>query len=404
MTEQYKVVFSGQLQAGYDLQQVKRDFSEKFNIDLGKAEKLLSTSKDVILKGGLDKKRAEKYKRALEKIGLVVKIEGKPSEDLPSGLSLEPVEIEDGEVTQVFDSRQLSALQPNCPKCGSTKMENGICQDCGIVAEKYRAFQAKTKKDEEEETPDSDSEEVSSEDDEEEMLRPIAVPAGHGMAWLGQGWWHFRQNPFAWILALIVWVILAMATSLIPLLGGIVVNLLSPVFTAGFLIGCRAQDDGEDFTVGHLFSGFSNNPGQLILVGLIYLGAMMLLVIALTAGLFSLMGQDMMSAQNPEMMIATVTSPVFLVVVLLGLLLIIPVMMAYLFAPALVALEEMKAWEAMKLSFSACMKNILPFTLYGFLAMLLMFIGSVPVGLGLLIVLPMLIASLYASYQDIFYS
>jgi uncharacterized membrane protein len=96
-------------------------------------------------------------------------------------------------------------------------------------------------------------------------------------------------------------------------------------------------------------------------------------------------------------------SPGFLIAILLGLLVTIPLMMSYVFAPALVALDDMKALTAMKLSFMGCLKNLLPFTVYGLLAMVLLFIGSLPMGLGLLVVLPLLTAALYSSYRDIYY-
>ena len=103
------------------------------------------------------------------------------------------------------------------------------------------------------------------------------------------------------------------------------------------------------------------------------------------------------------MMASTMLSPGLLIAILLSSLLFIPVMMAYLFAPALVALNDLKAWESMKLSFRGCLKNILPFTVYGLIAILLMIIGTIPFGLGLLIVLPILTASIYAAYQDIYF-
>ncbi len=96
-------------------------------------------------------------------------------------------------------------------------------------------------------------------------------------------------------------------------------------------------------------------------------------------------------------------APGIAVAVLFGTLLMIPVMMAYIFAPALVVLNDMKAIEAMKLSFIGCMKNLLSLTVFSLLAFLLMFIGSIPFGLGLLLVMPILTASLYAAYQDIYY-
>ncbi len=409
MSEKCKVVFYGELQQGFDPEEVLHAFSEKFAVSKEKAGKLLAADKAVVLKGGLDEERARKYKAALEKIGLVVRIEGLKAETPVSGFALEPMEGIDDESTVVMDTSQLAASLARCPKCGSTNMQDGTCLNCGVVAEKYQAgrnrgeqgggaWRAKA------ENPYSAPEADLLEPVEGELNGPQGVPTGNAISWIAKGWSHFKQNPFAWMLALVVWFLLAMVVSLIPLLGGILVNLVTPVITAGFIIGCRAQDEGKDFTIGHLFAGFSNNAGQLVLVGVIYFGAMIVLTLVLMASFFGLVGMQSMEMQDPDMLMSMVASPGFMVAILLGSLLFIPVMMAYLFAPALIALNDLKAMEAMKLSFIGCWKNMLPFTVYGLLAIIMLIVGSIPVGLGLLIVLPILTASIYAAYQDIYYS
>jgi uncharacterized membrane protein len=76
--------------------------------------------------------------------------------------------------------------------------------------------------------------------------------------------------------------------------------------------------------------------------------------------------------------------------------------MAVWFAPLLVAFHGMAAVPAMKLSFHACWRNMLPFTVYGFVILVLWFLASIPLLLGLLIVLPVVLCSIYASYKDLF--
>lgn len=411
MSETNKVVFSGELQPGFDPDQVKEVFSKKFGLSPEKTEMMFSANREVVLKGGLNGEMAEKYKHLLEKMGLVVRIEGEQPKVSPSALALEPMEGDEGEQTLVLERTPAGPVPDKCPQCGSEKMENGVCLDCGVVAEKYLALQAhmvKRQADKEQsgaaDNPGySKSDEEPLEAEEGEMTGPERVSPGHGLAWIVRGWWHFKSNPFAWILAFVVWILMAVVVSLIPILGPILVNLAMPVVSAGFVIGCRAQDDGEDFSVGHVFAGFSNNAGTLVLVGVIYFGLMFLLIGLMMAASLGMMGMnaEMMEAQDPAMLMAA--APGIAVAVLFGTLLMIPVMMAYIFAPALVVLNDMKAIEAMKLSFIGCMKNLLSLTVFSLLAFLLMFIGSIPFGLGLLLVMPILTASLYAAYQDIYY-
>ena len=59
--------------------------------------------------------------------------------------------------------------------------------------------------------------------------------------------------------------------------------------------------------------------------------------------------------------------------------------------------------EAMKNSFVACLKNVVPFLLYSVILLLLSFVASIPFGLGWLVLGPVIAASLYTSYRDIFF-
>ena len=76
--------------------------------------------------------------------------------------------------------------------------------------------------------------------------------------------------------------------------------------------------------------------------------------------------------------------------------------MALWFAPALVLLAGLKPVAALRASFTACLKNWLVLSVYGLLLGLLLLFGLLTIGLGLLVVLPLLAASLYFSYRDIF--
>ena len=56
----------------------------------------------------------------------------------------------------------------------------------------------------------------------------------------------------------------------------------------------------------------------------------------------------------------------------------------------------------MKASFFACLKNLLPFLVYGVILFVLCLIAMIPIGLGMLIMVPVMMGSIYASYVEIF--
>jgi uncharacterized membrane protein len=89
--------------------------------------------------------------------------------------------------------------------------------------------------------------------------------------------------------------------------------------------------------------------------------------------------------------------------VLVAILLGIPLAMAMYFAPSLVALDQVPVLKAFSLSFFGCLRNILPFLVYGLVAMLMLILGTLPLLLGLLVVLPILTIAVYTAYRDIFY-
>jgi uncharacterized membrane protein len=72
------------------------------------------------------------------------------------------------------------------------------------------------------------------------------------------------------------------------------------------------------------------------------------------------------------------------------------------FAPALVALNDLQAIAAMKLSFQGSWRNMVPFLIYGVIGFVLAILASIPLGLGWLALVPTMICSTYISYKAIF--
>lgn len=230
------------------------------------------------------------------------------------------------------------------------------------------------------------------------------VKAGNAWNWIVGGFGLFRQNPVIWIALFFIYLLVAMGLSIVPLVGPIVLNLLAPVFMAGFMLGCRALEMDEELEINHLFAGFKTNTAQLVTVGGIYLvGAIVIVGIVFVffgadtmSGLFS----GHMAEGRPPVDTEAGATPALALLIILGAML--PLIMAYWFAPALVLFHDMKAVDAMKLSFFACLRNIMPFLVYGVISAVLLVLAMIPLGLGLLIMIPTMTASLYVSYKDIF--
>lgn len=205
-----------------------------------------------------------------------------------------------------------------------------------------------------------------------------SVAAGNGVNWISGGWELFKKAPGVWIGLTIVYIVVMMVLGMIPLVN-LALSLLAPVFIGGIMLGCKALDDGEDLSVGHLFAGFSNNFGNLILVGVIYLVGF--IAIGLIVGVIAAVGVGAAAMGG-------------------GKVALIPMLLAALIA--LLLFHELAPFVAMKASFFACIKNFLPFLLYGLVVLVLAIVATIPLGLGWLVLIPVLMASMYTGYRDMF--
>ena len=235
------------------------------------------------------------------------------------------------------------------------------------------------------------------------VLPGKSVAAGRGVSWIGAGWKLFARAPLMWIVALLILVVIAVVVNIVPIIGQIAFQIATPVFYGGLFVACRSLERGGDFELEHIFAGFKTQLANLCIVGAIFLVGMLALfvVFAFFAG-FGILGA-MLSGNTDDIAPALVASGFS---ILLGglvmLALMVPLLMAYWFAPALVIMHGLGAWEAMKASFVGCLRNIIPTLLYGIVMVVLFIVASIPLGLGLLVMIPLSFTSTYSAYRDIF--
>lgn len=228
-------------------------------------------------------------------------------------------------------------------------------------------------------------------------------PAGAGMDWIKEGWSLFTRAPLMWIVSLILIFVVAVVVSLIPFLGSLIFQLLQPVIAGGYMVGCRSLEKGGEFEIEHLTAGFSRRFGPLAIVGLIYLvGWIVVMVITVVIAGMSLIPVFMEGDANAAIAKLMASAGMIMLAVLIMLALMVPLLAAYWFAPALVMMHDMKPLDAMKASFSACFRNFMPFLVWGIVMTLAGIVAVIPFGLGLLVWLPVAIASTYIAYRDIF--
>lgn len=225
------------------------------------------------------------------------------------------------------------------------------------------------------------------------------VDPGACFDWLRQGWVMFLANPGVWIGSTVLLLIILMAISIVPFFGQVAAHLLVPLFGAGMVQLCWHLSEGKTPEVADLFAGFRHGGGQLVMVGVFFaagvFGIAFIAFLLVSGGILG----GVVTGRVAGFGIA------FGGLMLAGLMVMvfsIPVIMATWFAPALVFFHGMKPLDAMKASFAAGARNWLAMTIFGVFLVVALFFAMLPLGLGLLLLLPVFSGAVYASYRDIF--
>jgi hypothetical protein len=233
----------------------------------------------------------------------------------------------------------------------------------------------------------------------ESMMGGRAVGAGQGWTWIADGFDLFKKAPGMWIALVIVLFVILVVLAFIPLLGAVATFLLMPLFVGGLILGCRALQGGGALELGHLFAGFKTHTGNLIVLGALAIGGWIIVMLPVIAivGAGALFG-----AMRGDAAGVAAIGGSFVLAGLVAMALSIPIYMALWFAPALVVLRGLAPVAALKESFLGCLKNIVPFLIYGIVMLVLSIFATIPLGLGWLVLGPVAIASVYVGYRDIY--
>ncbi|MDP1644500.1 MAG: BPSS1780 family membrane protein [Thiobacillus sp.] len=233
---------------------------------------------------------------------------------------------------------------------------------------------------------------------------PRKVAASQGFQWVVAGFRLYRKNPLLLSAAFGLLFGVVMALSLIPVVGGSLSELASPLMVAGFLAAYRALDEGRELELPQFLAGVQGPVIPLMAVGAVQLlGTLLIGKIMLGMGFDpqAVMAAAQGGKASPAEMQAMMNQA--MPAVLTGLALFTPLIMATWFAPALILFGGARPVTALGVSLKAVAKNWAAMLVNSIALGLLLFLAAlVPLLLGLLVAMPVLFGSLYASYQAIF--
>ncbi|HTJ97237.1 MAG TPA: BPSS1780 family membrane protein [Rhodocyclaceae bacterium] len=241
------------------------------------------------------------------------------------------------------------------------------------------------------------------------------LPPRTGIAWLQASYLLYRRNPPLLTSVTMLYLLIVIGLNFVPILGSFIVPLLLPILNLIVANTCRVIEKRELPSNAGLFFGVrEQRPELLKLGGLQLAGSVVVLLLSV------LLEGGMIPLPNPE----KPDLEGFAGMLLRLFIMAVPFLMAFWFAPLLTGWHKIPAGKAVFFSLVSCWRNWRVFIVYGLATALIAIV--IP---GLLIVLtmlalpgfaeglsfvlrlllimvftPMLMASAYISYQDIFQS
>lgn len=230
-------------------------------------------------------------------------------------------------------------------------------------------------------------------------MEPQKINSSQTLSWFAEGWRLFAKDPGLWVLLTFSFVAINVAMTLIPLLGQVTIAVLTPAFYGGLLHGARESLQGGKLHFKHLFSALMDpdRRGPMLMLGVLALGVQAIMVgIAMVLGFSELL--VIAPGQMPALNLSGGGMLVLLVILTFGALM----SMALLYAVPLVFFDRLDPLAAVKSSFGACWRNIGPLTVAGLIYLGLAALASLVFFLGFLILIPVTLGAVYASYRAIF--
>ena len=250
-------------------------------------------------------------------------------------------------------------------------------------------------------------------------MKASIVPARRGARWLAEGWRAFRAAPFGWLLLVFAYLFVTQLAAVVPLVGSAAAAICIPAFTVGFMAVTRHALRAGGLDLRLIFEGFRLDLRRQLVLGAAYLGCgLAVLGATVLADLDGALRGVLAGERAPETL-----TPAALVGPLAAFgAAYTPVMMLFWFAPPLCAWHGAGVVKALFFSFFACLMNWRAFLVYGAVAAAVLFaanallVAAMMLGAAspgrqqmmsfvfplLLLMLPTLFASFYASYRDVF--
>jgi hypothetical protein len=251
-------------------------------------------------------------------------------------------------------------------------------------------------------------------------MQARVVSVLRGARWLPSGWRLFKAAPLGWLSMVFAYTFLITLTSVVPVVGVVIATMLVPGFSLSFMAASRAAERGQELGFATLAAGFRENPRAQLALGALYATCIALVLAATTLVDDGSFARWLATGKRPSP--DTLRTDGFMYAMLVAAALYTMVMMLFWFSPVLAGWHRMAVPKALFFSFFGVLLNWRAFVAYGIVtavvtvvvpfatifALTAMTSGKAQLtAAGLLfpvvlIIMPTLFGSFYASYRDVF--
>ncbi len=236
------------------------------------------------------------------------------------------------------------------------------------------------------------------------MMQARKLGIAYSWVWLKQGFWLFKKNPFLWMTLTSALVVGMFGILMFPL-GGPLMLVFFPGFFAGLMLGCHDLAEEKPLELKHFFAAFQQHGPRLIALGavsMVFNGVAGYLMIRLAGGAeFLAKLKTVLEQTSPEAMMHAVDETAIMQPIYTMFLVSLALQFVVQFAAMLVVFRGARPLAALLAALRATLVNALPLLAYGVILFPFAVVATVLL-VGWLVLLPIVLASQYAIYRDMF--
>ena len=224
------------------------------------------------------------------------------------------------------------------------------------------------------------------------------VPARQGAQWIADGWALFRLHPWIWIALGVINLVVGLILQSIPYVSALN-SVFAVLWTGGVCVAAERCRTTGLVRIADVTEGMRAKLQPLFAAGVF---AFLITIICDLTGSSVADGFSLLLKTVPSHQISGVWHDVPWLYVLVYVVAAVGGTMALWLAPPLIVLTDAAPVDALKQSFAAACRNVWPTLIYGLIVAGLAIASIVTLGLGLLVILPLIYLSTFAACREIF--